>query len=135
LMIWKYITFDKIKRWSWSVVRFVLMAGLSFVILYPILQKVSTPITPQSDLYSPIVIWIPENFTLENFISAMSIMNYWDTLLNTSILAAVTTILTTASCALAGYAFARLRFKGSRILFAGVILTILVPPTTILIPM
>src|SRR5690606_29002028 len=96
LMIWKYITFDKVKRWSWSVVRFVLMAGLSFVILYPILQKISTAIKHQSDLYSPIVIWIPENFTLENFISAMSIMNYWDTLLNTSILAAVTTILTTA---------------------------------------
>lgn len=135
LTISKYITFDKVKRWSWSFVRFILMAGLSFVILYPILQKISTAIKHQSDLYSPIVIWIPENFTLENFKSAMSIMNYWDTLFNTTVLATVTTILTTASCALAGYAFARLKFKGSKILFAGVILTILVPPTTILIPM
>lgn len=50
------------------------------------------------------------------------------------LLASITTILTTASCALAGYAFARLSFKGSKLLFAGVILTILVPPTTILIP-
>lgn len=65
----------------------------------------------------------------------MSTMNYWDTLWNTFLLASVTTILTTASCALAGYAFARLRFKGSKILFFGVVLTILVPPTTILIPM
>ncbi|GAA4062574.1 carbohydrate ABC transporter permease [Amphibacillus indicireducens] len=131
----RIITIDKIKRWSWSIVRFVLMAGLSFVILYPILQKVSTAFKHQRDLYSPIVIWIPETFTLDNFRNAMSIMNYGDTLLNTFILAAVTTILTTASCALAGYAFARLQFKGSKILFFGVILTILVPPTTILIPM
>src|SRR5690625_3201259 len=109
--------------------------GLSFVILYPILQKVSTAFKHRTDLYSPIVVWIPQNITLENFRNAISIMNYWDTLLNTFILAAVTTILTAASCALAGYAFARLRFKGSNILFLGVILTIIVPPTTILIPM
>jgi multiple sugar transport system permease protein len=50
-------------------------------------------------------------------------------------LSATTTILTAISCALAGYAFARLKFKGSNLLFGGVILTIMVPPTTILIPM
>ncbi len=61
-------------------------------------------------------------------------MDYWNTLLNTILLAGITTILTTASCALAGYAFARLKIKGGNLLFAGVILTILVPPTTILIP-
>lgn len=131
----RLISLDKIQRWSWSFVRFVLMAGLSFVILYPILQKISTAFKHQRDLYSPIVIWIPETFTLENFRNAMSIMNYGETLWNTFLLAAVTTILTTASCALAGYAFARLQFKGSKVLFFGVILTILVPPTTILIPM
>lgn len=131
----RLVTLDKIKSWSWSFVRFVLMAGLSFVILYPILQKISTAFKHQRDLYSPIVIWVPETFTLDNFRNAMSIMNYGETLWNTFLLAAVTTILTTASCALAGYAFARLQFKGSKVLFFGVILTILVPPTTILIPM
>lgn len=114
----------------------MLIAGLSFVILYPIIQKISTAIKHPSDLYSPIVVWIPETYTLENFKNAISIMNYWETLWNTFLLASVTTVLTTASCALAGYAFARLlKSKGSKLLFAGVILTILVPPTTILIPM
>ncbi|WP_438799720.1 carbohydrate ABC transporter permease [Alkalicoccobacillus porphyridii] len=129
-------TLERMKNWLWSFVRFVLIAGLSFIILYPILQKISTAIKHQSDLYSPIVVWIPETYTLENFRNAMSIMNYWDTLLNTFLLAGVTTILTAASCALAGYAFARLlKSRWSKLLFAGVILTILVPPTTILIPM
>ncbi|GAF66598.1 carbohydrate ABC transporter permease [Alkalihalobacillus trypoxylicola] len=131
----RLFTFENLKRWTWNFVRFVLIAGLSFVILYPILQKVSTAIKHKSDLYSPIVVWIPQNLTLDNFRDAIAIMNYWETLLNTFALSGMTTILTTASCALAGYAFARLKFKGSKILFAGVILTILVPPTTILIPM
>ncbi|MFC4388780.1 carbohydrate ABC transporter permease [Gracilibacillus marinus] len=134
MSIARLLSFENWKRWLWSVVRFVLIAGLSFVILYPILQKIATAIKHKNDLYSPIVVWIPETFTLENFKIAISIMDYWNTLLNTFLLSGVTTILTTASCALAGYAFARLSFKGSKLLFAGVILTILVPPTTILIP-
>ncbi|PWU67249.1 carbohydrate ABC transporter permease [Gracilibacillus dipsosauri] len=134
MMIVKLLSLENWKRWLWAMVRFVLIVGLSFVILYPILQKIATAIKHKSDLYSPVVVWIPEHFTLENFKNAIKIMDYWDTLLNTFLLASITTILTTASCALAGYAFARLSFKGSKLLFAGVILTILVPPTTILIP-
>lgn len=126
---------NKLSTWSWKIARFILILGLSFVIIYPILQKISTAFKHQTDLYSPIVVWIPETFTLDNFRSAMSILEYGDTLLNTFVLSATTAILTTASCALAGYAFARLKFKGSGILFFGVILTIVVPPTTILIPM
>ncbi|OBR66162.1 ABC transporter permease [Paenibacillus oryzae] len=122
------------KSWLWSFVRLMLIIGLSFVILYPILQKISTSIKDKADLYSPIVVWIPKTFTLENFKDAIRIMDYWETLGNTFALSSVTTLLTAASCAFAGYGFARLKFKGSNLLFAGVILTILVPPTTILIP-
>jgi len=130
----RLLSVEFIKSMLWTFVRFVLITGLSFIILYPILQKISTSIKDKSDLYSPIVVWIPENFSLDNFRQAISIMDYWETLLNTFLLSGTTTILTTASCAIAGYAFARLKFKGSGLLFGCVILTILVPPTTILIP-
>ncbi|GIP17251.1 transporter [Paenibacillus montaniterrae] len=130
----KLLSFENWKKWLWSFVRYTLILGLAFVILYPILQKISTAIKDKSDLYSPIVVWIPQNYSLNNFKQVISIMDYWETLLNTFSLSAVTTILTAVSCALAGYGFARLKFKGSNLLFAGVLLTILVPPTTILIP-
>jgi len=130
----RWLSLEQWKRWLWSFIRLTLIAGLSFVILYPILQKISTAIKDKADLYSPVVVWIPENFTMSNFLDAIRIMDYWETLFNTFALSATTTILTAASCALAGYGFARLKFKGSQLLFACVILTILVPPTTILIP-
>lgn len=130
----RLLSLEQWKKWIWSFVRFALIAGLSFVIIYPILQKISTAIKDKGDLYSPIVIWIPEQFTLDNFKNAIQIMDYWQALLNTFTLSTVTTLLTAVSCALAGYGFARLKFKGSNLLFAGVILTILVPPITILIP-
>lgn len=130
----RLVTLEGWKRWLWSLVRLVLITGLSFVILYPILQKLATAIKDRTDLYSPVVVWVPEHYTFSNFRYAIEMMDYWETLWNTFALSATTTILTAASCALAGYAFARLKFRGSGLLFAGVILTILVPPTTILIP-
>lgn len=131
----RLLSIESWKRWLWSFIRLVLIAGLSFVVLYPIIQKISTAIKAKTDLYSPIVVWIPEHYSFENVKKAIFIMDYWETLLNTFTLSATTTILTAISCALAGYAFARLKFKGSNLLFGGVILTIMVPPTTILIPM
>ncbi|MFB4328200.1 carbohydrate ABC transporter permease [Paenibacillus sp. BR1-192] len=130
----RWLSLEHWKRWLWSFIRLTLIAGLSFVILYPILQKISTAVKDKADLYSPVVVWIPENFTMSNFLDAIRIMDYWETLFNTFALSATTTVLTAASCALAGYGFARLKFKGSQFMFACVILTILVPPTTILIP-
>ncbi|MDQ0059108.1 multiple sugar transport system permease protein [Paenibacillus harenae] len=134
LLMERLLSLESWKRGLWTIVRLVLIIGLSFVILYPIIQKISTSIKDKADMYSPIVVFIPEHFTLDNFKQAITIMDYWKTLVNTIGLSTMTTILTAVSCAFAGYAFARLKFKGSNLLFAGVILTILVPPTTILIP-
>jgi len=134
LSLSKFLSFENWKKWLWSFVRYTLILGLAFVILYPILQKISTAIKDKSDLYSPIVVWIPQNYSLDNFVQVIRVMDYWETLLNTFTLSAMTTVLTAISCALAGYGFARLKFKGSNLLFGGVLLTILVPPTTILIP-
>ncbi|WP_307468969.1 carbohydrate ABC transporter permease [Paenibacillus harenae] len=134
MLMERLLSLESWKRGLWTIVRLVLIIGLSFVILYPIIQKISTSIKDKADMYSPIVVFIPEHFTLDNFKQAITIMDYWKTLVNTIGLSTMTTILTAVSCAFAGYAFARLKFKGSNLLFAGVILTILVPPTTILIP-
>jgi len=60
-------------------------------------------------------------------------MNFWDALRGTFILSAVITILQILVCAIAGYSFARLKFKGQGIIFALVIFTIVVPPQTTII--
>ena len=89
----RLLSIESWKKWLWSFVRLVLIAGLSFVILYPILQKIATAIKDKTDLYSPIVVWIPEHFSLDNFKQAIEIMDYWATLRNTFALSAMTTLL------------------------------------------
>jgi multiple sugar transport system permease protein len=128
------VGFEKAKVWLWAFVRAVLIIGISYIILYPLLIKISIAIKDKVDIYNPTIVWIPQHFTLDNFKKVMEVMDYGQTLLNTLLLSGSITVLTTISCALAGYAFAKLKFKGSGILFGCVILTILVPPQTIMVP-
>lgn len=123
------------KKWLWVVVRFVLIFGISFVIIYPILLKLSIAFKSMDDLYDSTVIWVPKSFTLDNFTLVFKAMNYPSVLLNTLLLSSAVMLLQTITCVLAGYGFARIKFRGSGLLFAAVIFTILVPTHTIMIPL
>jgi ABC-type glycerol-3-phosphate transport system permease component len=119
----------------WSIFRYILIIGISFVIVYPILQQISVAIKDKVDIYNPTIYMVPVHFTTENIRLAMGILNYWPLLKNTLLFAASTTLLQAASCALAGYGFARFSFPGRNILFMFVILTILIPSSTLMVPM
>ncbi|MDQ6418424.1 carbohydrate ABC transporter permease [Paenibacillus sp. LHD-117] len=125
---------QKIKNWVWIIIRTVLICGISFVILYPIMTKVSIAFKDQIDMYDSTVLWIPKHFTLDNFKLVFSALNYTEVLISTILLSGGVMLLQTFSCMLAGYGFSRIKFRGSGILFAFVIFTIVVPPQTIMIP-
>lgn len=119
----------------WTILRSLLIIGISFVILYPIMQQLSVAFKHKSDIYNPTIYMIPINYTLENFRHAMDILNYWPMLGNTLLFVTITMVLQAVSCALAGYGFARFSFLGSNLLFSLVILTILIPMSTLMVPM
>ena len=54
-------------------------------------------------------------------------MDIWNTLKTTLLLNVGCSLVQVASCALAGYGFARFKFKGKGILFGIVVMMILVP--------
>lgn len=117
-----------------SIVKYVLLFGLCFIILYPILQQIMVAIRDPMDINDPMVMWIPNNLSIQNFKIAAIALNYKQALINTATLSFICTILQVFITALVGYAFTRLKFPGSNLLFAIVILTIIVPPATIAIP-
>ncbi|GIP34497.1 carbohydrate ABC transporter permease [Paenibacillus sp. J2TS4] len=130
----RYRPVDKAKHWLWVLVRGVIIFGICFIILYPILLKLSLAFRDRLDLYDSTVVWIPRNFTLDNVKTIIGYLDYFTAVSNTFLLSIGTAVLQLISCALAGYGFARLKFKGSGILFAIVIFTIVVPPQTLMVP-
>lgn len=119
----------------YTVFRALLIIGISFIILFPLFQKVSYAIKDKSDIYNPTIYMVPHTITTDNIDMAMSLLNYVPMLGRTLLYATVTTLLTTASCALVGYGFARFKFPLHGLLFGLVIMTILVPTTTLMLPM
>lgn len=109
----------------------IILLGLAYVILYPLIYCISQAIRLPSDMYDPRVIYIPRHFTWQNFKDAWSFLEYPRILMNTVNVSLWPTLLQLCTCALAGYGLARFKFKGKGLIFALVILTFIVPPQTI----
>lgn len=111
-----------------SILRFIFLFGLSFVILFPTIQQILMALRAPADINNPAVIWIPQVWSIENIKIAAIVLDYPKALLSTFKLSFISMVLQVASTALAGYVFSRLRFKGSGVLFLFVVLTIIIPP-------
>ncbi len=125
---------QKAKSIGWSIFRALLLIGVSFIILYPMLTMVSYAFRTLEDLNDPSIVWIPKSLSTDAIVDAYKALDYPTSLWNTIRICMVSSILQVASCALAGYGFARFKFKGKGIMFALVIFTILVPPQVVYTP-
>lgn len=119
----------------WRVFRFVILTGLGFVILYPLIYMVSCAFRQRIDMNDPTVLWIPRHPTLDIIRETMDAMDIWNTLKNTLLLNIGCSLVQVLSCAVTGYGFARFSFKGKKFLFGIVIMMILVPTQVIALPL
>ena len=116
---------------AYKIVRFVLLFGLCFLILQPLLNKISISFMQEKDLYDSTINVIPRNFTLSNYKIAIYLMSYWKALGNTAMISLLVSVLQIISCTLVGYGFARYKFPLKGLWFGFVILVIVIPPSTI----
>ncbi|MGI6233879.1 MAG: carbohydrate ABC transporter permease [Christensenellales bacterium] len=114
-----------------SILRFLMLFGLCFLILQPVLDKISVSFMMEKDLYDTTIIVVPRNLTTENYTLAAYLLNLDTSLINTTIISLVTALLQITACTLAGYGFARFEFPLKRFWFACVVLVIVIPPQTI----
>ncbi len=128
----------------WPVFRFLILFGLGFVIMYPLMFMLSTAFRPNEQMSDPSIVWLPKSFTLDNLKDSANIMkvSFWDpahplqnTVLNTIVLNVVASVLQVITCSVTGYGFARFKFKGKNAFFALVLLMIIIPPQITTIPM
>jgi len=87
-----------------------------------------------SELFSrPPSLW-PRNFTLENYTMAFKEVNFLRYFFNSFIVATLATVITLFINSMAGYALAKFKFKGSKIIFFSLIFTIMIPLQVIMVP-
>jgi multiple sugar transport system permease protein len=115
-----------------KVCRTVLLFGMCFLIIQPLLDKLSVSFMAEADLYDSTVISIPRNFTLNNYSLVKQLIDYWSSLLRTIGIVTVSAVLQIAACTMAAYGFARYKFPLKNFWFLCVMLMIVVPPHTIM---
>ena len=96
----------------------------------------STSLKPKSQWFSQQIYWIPKTITFDNYAKLLSnpstpIVRWF---FNSMLIATVTTALVLAVDSLAAYAYARMEFRGRRVLFAVLLATLFMPGIMFLIP-
>ena len=129
------ILISKVTKKAMSIFRIATLIGISYIVLAPMISIISKAFFSESDVYNAIVFLIPQNGTLKNFALAMLRMDYWKTLAYSLLYVITLTGIQLLICSLVGYGFARFNFPFKKLLFGGVILTIIIPTYTIMLPL
>lgn len=104
------------------------IVGMFFALLWiaPFVWMVSTSLKPADQVMTLNIQWIPETFTLDSY---RKVFEYpvlrWG--FNSLFVACVATFLGVTLGAMAGYAFARLRFPGNKGLFTLILVSLMIP--------
>jgi multiple sugar transport system permease protein len=111
----------------------LILTGIAMVV--PFVWMVATSLKPDYQTLSVTSSWLPRQLNWNNYAIAWQRANFSQYALNTAIYAAVSTVCQLTLGAMAGYAFARLPFPGSRVLFVLVLGTMMIPFQMLLVPL
>ena len=124
----------KSKNLMLTVLQIILIVGISYVILSPVIGIVSQSFFSDADSANPMVFTIPMNPTVERYGVCWQQLKYPATLASTLLYTIVNTLLQVFICSMVGYGFARFDFPGKKFFFACVVVMIVVPSHTIMLP-
>lgn len=130
-----YLFKNKAKKNIIKFITLVLILGLCFTILYPILKLVPVVFSSVEELGNPNVIWLPLESSLVSFKAAIRFILPEGLLtMGKSVLyAAGIMVIQVFFSAMTGYALARVEFPGRKLIFAMVILVFLLPRQSLLL--
>ncbi|MBP1990708.1 carbohydrate ABC transporter permease [Paenibacillus eucommiae] len=121
--------------WIFKLAIYIILSAAALLYLNPIVYMLTTSLKQAADLVDPTIQWLPSKLEWSNYASAIIGLKYWKSLMHTAWISTAASFLQMVSCAITGYAFARMRIPGKSLLFFIVLLTFLIPPQTLSIPL
>lgn len=110
---------------------YILLIGISFIFLYPILKMFVKSFMGLEDLMDPTVIWLPTKFNGKNYTKAMEVLNFWESFKDSILVSLLPTICSVISSSLIAYGFAKYDFKGKKI-WMGILVGVFLLPTLLM---
>ncbi len=109
---------------------------VALILLLPVLWAVWASLQPVERIFAPPggVHESTGEFATDNYTSAMTRLPFGRFLANSFVITLASTIGAVLSCSVAGFAFARLRWRGRRIAFALAVATMAIPLNLLILP-
>lgn len=127
----------KEKRAVKAVIYHILVFAVGLVMIYPLIWMVMSSFKPTNTIFQTAGSLIPETFTFENYINGwkgFAKVTFATFFKNSLFISVVATIGTVISSAVVAYGFARFKFKGKKLLFSAMLLSMMLPAQVLMIP-
>ena len=122
------------KKKIYHVIWAAAMTLASLIMLTPILMMVTTSFKTMDEIRSAVFSFLPEKISLDNYIMAMSNGNWLVYFRNSLLITLLAVIFSLLFNSIAGYAFARLKFRGSGVLFGLLMVGLMMPAQVTMLP-
>ena len=113
----------------------ILLIIFSILMFIPFMWMVFSAFKPLDEIFMRPPVMLPQQWTLDGFRTAWEGAPFASAYVNSFLVASLATVLTLLTCAMAAYAFARIRFPGSNVLFGIFLATMMVPFQLTIIPL
>ena len=131
----KFFSFFFLKKVVWFIFRFILLVGISYIVLFPFFTKISSSFMAPEDFVDATVRLIPKHFSVDIYTAIWTENEYLKAFFSTLFISATTALIQTFICCFVAYGLAKFKFKGNKIVFMAVILTLAIPHQTLFLSM
>ena len=127
----KYLSAYFFKNTAWYIFRLLLLIGIAFVVLQPFYTMIIKSIMGPTDFLDKTVAKVPKTLSLAIYKGVIVDLEYFKVFFLTLALSLGCALLQTLAACLVGYGLAKFKFRGNKVVFFAVILTLVIPHGTI----
>lgn len=124
----------QVKKTSETVVWYIAVIIISLITVVPLIWTLATSFKTDGDILNNSISLLPKKFTLEHYREVFASIPFARYLVNSLIIAIGGVLTNLFFGSLAGYAFARLKFKGKKIIFFVFLASMMIPAIVTMIP-
>ncbi|HJC91290.1 MAG TPA: carbohydrate ABC transporter permease [Candidatus Mediterraneibacter excrementigallinarum] len=125
------------KRRIQKTIYYIAVTLIGFLMVYPLLWMIMSSFKDTNTIFTTASSLIPETFTLDNYINGwkgFAKITFGTFFKNSAFISVVATIGTVISSSLVAFGLSRCRFRGRKLLFGAVLLTMMVPAQVLMVP-
>lgn len=120
-----------------TVIYHIFVCGFGLLMIYPLIWMVMSSFKETNTIFTTAGSLIPETFTLENYRNGwkgFAKIGFGTFFKNSLFISIIATIGTVISPALVAYGFARCKFRGKKLLFGAMLVSMMLPAQVLMIP-